>query len=73
MAAWEDTLPVKRNMLLTEKVVAMGASVLYSPILSPTWLYKDINRLEIHLRRDTIEKYGYAYDDRMSFIDYVMV
>ena len=69
----EDSKPVARPMLVTEKAGVMGASVLYSPILAPFWLFKDVNLLEIHLRKEDVKMYGYARADHMRFIEYILV
>jgi hypothetical protein len=73
LASWEDSKPATRPMLATEKIVVLGASALYSPILAPCWLFKDANLLEIHLRKENVEKYGYDRADRMTLIEHIIV
>jgi hypothetical protein len=73
LACCEDSKPATRPMLTTEKIAVLGASVLYSPILAPCWLFKDLNLLEIHLRKENVERYGYHRADRMSLIEHIIV
>ncbi len=57
-------------MLLTDKAAVVTLSTLFSPFWLPVYLYNDVSRLEIYMRKSDPTLYGYD-DIKRSTIHYL--
>lgn len=60
---------VTRPMLQTEKVFVCATSALVSPSMCWVWLYSDMCKVEIMMRKHKLEDYGYS-DKPRDIFDY---
>lgn len=74
---WHGRLPNNpdtetRPILFGEALLVLSLSTLYSPLLAPFIVFDDINRIEVYMRGNNIENYGYRKVlSRRRLLDFV--